>query len=181
VSRHVLVNYVIVHCLDLRPQSRGLPSTLIHVIPRESIFIKRAQRFLKNARFHEMATIKCVCEIIPWYELLCEKKPFGIKPLGAFKDGANDGCHICSLLFGSLLLSSGYSGTRPVSPNCQCLDSGLVLLFGNLEESFVIIQVFCGGQQGAHQNRLALSTMAHNGKLETKHHSICFLTSYSRT
>jgi hypothetical protein len=87
----------------------------------------------------------CPYKSISWDRVLAQESVCVLSPFGTLKETAEDGCHLCALLFGSLLCHS-LPKTRPVLPDYRCFDSEPLLLYGDLEKSYLIVQVPCGGE-----------------------------------
>ena len=119
--------------------------------------------------------IKCICDLFNWEILLGRGEDLAFKPFSAIKSGADNGCHLCSLLNGALRVYHRPPGTTELKANCPCTIGNDALFSIEGHYNFIIIKVDCGGEEGErHLARLDLSKLPKQ-QFETPCEHVVFL------
>jgi hypothetical protein len=110
--------------------------------------------------------IRCICDLFNWEILLRQRKALVYKPFAAIKSGADDHCHLCSLLYGSLKVYHGPPGTAKLLPSCPCMIGNETEFVIKGDYNIVVIQVLCDKMEGQpHVARLDLSELPNTSLL----------------
>jgi len=83
------------------------------------------------------------CDNLIWENIIGRGKPQILSPLGALYINARMGCHLCSLLFGSLKTYEPPGGFIPLTDKCGCVTDPTTAFIVGCEDSFIQIQVGC--------------------------------------
>jgi hypothetical protein len=103
------------------------------------------------------------CDALIWENIIGRGKPQVLSPFGALYISALEGCHLCSLLFGSLKTFEPPDGFVPLTDNCGCVTDPTTTFFVGGGDNFIQIQVGCkwsGGRR--HLATLQVSTKPDN-------------------
>src|SRR5436190_4013213 len=84
----------------------------------------------------------CPCKSISWDRVLVQESVCVLSPFGTLKETAAISVPSC------LAASSAMACLKqePILPDYRCFDSEPLLLYGDLEKSYLIVQVPCGGE-----------------------------------
>lgn len=104
----------------------------------------------------------CICDELIWEDIIGRNQPKILSPFSAIHKGASRGCHLCSLILGSLKTFDPWADYVELTDDCPCLTDPATTFFVAGVENCVQIQVGCGGERGRHLAVLQLTTMPHN-------------------